>query len=207
MTAKRVTVLAVITALSFILLSISAFIPRFKAKEQTFYPSAEGYQNITKEKEEGKIKVSGCYSQDEMTREFSHSLEGIIENLQIQAADDFLIFTGVLSADKEKITERFPQFNEVGTLLDIVSGARVFAKIKIIYTQNGFEAELKEAKLSELSIPTDIFSSLAENIKNGLQDKIKDNVTIHYWRLEKGGLYYSVTMDKDGDITVIYPVI
>ncbi len=207
MTAKRVSVLAVITALSFILLSISAFIPRIKAEKQTFFPSAEGYQSIESEKEEGKVKISGCLSQDELTAIFGESLKGIIEETQIKVADDSLILTGRLASNKEKITERFPNLKDATMLLDIVSGADIFAKMSIVYNENGFEANLTEAKLGELSIPTDIFSSLAEDIKNGLNGKLQNNVNIHYWRLEKGGLYYSVTMDKDGDISIIYPIV
>lgn len=207
MSGKRILVLSFIFAASFLLLAFAAFIPTFAAKEEVFIPSAEGYQSIVAESGGNKKKISGCLPQDEIAEYFEESLDGLIGDITVVAAEDILTVKGKLLSDSEKLIEKFPQLEEAIILADIVAGAEATVKIRITYDENnGFSSEIIETKLAELNIPTDIFSQIPEDIENGLNDRIKDDMEIHSWQLREGGLYYSVTLENEDDISLIFPI-
>lgn len=207
MSGKRILILSFITAVSFVLLAFAAFIPTFAAKQDAFIPSAEGYRSVETESGGNKKKISGCLSQDEIAEYFEESLDGLIGNVTVSAAEDILTVRGKLLSDSEKLIEKFPQLEGAIILADIVAGAEATVKIRITYSRDkGFSSEIIETRLAELNIPADIFISIPEDIKNGLNDRIKDDMEIHYWQLRDGGLYYSVTLENEDDISLIFPI-
>lgn len=207
MTGKRASVLLAIAAASFILLALSAFIPTFAAKEETYQPSAEGYQSIEAESDGKAKKISGCLPQDEIAAYFEESLDGLISDISVIVDEDVLTAKGKLG-NADKLAERFPQLNDALMIADIVAGAEATVKVKILYDEEkGFSTELTEAKIESLSMPVDIFANIAQDIEKNLNERIQGSVKIHSWKLREGGLYYSLTLEDEDDIRLIYPVV